>query len=327
MENRFRYPVIISLLTIAACDDGTSNDPKGEPNVLVFDNTQISDDVTFRDVVDNGEELNGTVLNGINLNGINLNGINLNTSSLGGSLDIGAFYIAAAFKVVRSKLEFTDSVGTVVRGNSLAGLEFNLTVDGTNQRLRIESVFADANDPDISYTNLSVRKADLSWTTWCKDDYGNPTEAIVIEGRYDTNGNFLADNGAIAFACRGTASAKCIVWGYKPWDEVNGVSMRDHYQACLAMVRGDYCRTNVAHTVNGTAIDVSDRGLSPAVQVSTTSWPVEAQWGVNGAVCFNTPRKLIYPRTSIDPCYGTVPTCPGSGWAAGTLLQTRANPT
>ena len=143
-----------------------------------------------------------------------------------------------------------------------------------------------------------------------------------------SNGNFLGDNDKVAFACRGTASAKCIVWGYKPWESVGGVSMRDHYQACLAMVRGDYCRANVPHTVNGTAIDISDNGLPSHVQTSSTSWPVEAQWGVNGAVCFNTPRKLMYPRNSINPCYATIPSCPAdkNTWVAGGLLMTQANP-
>ena len=326
MTNRLYVSVaaVTLLLGAGACDDGAGDQPEGG---RIIDNTQISEEVTNRDTVDNGTELNGAVLNGVNLNGVNLNGVNLNTSALGGSLSIDAMYVPSAFRVVRSAVEFFDGT-TTIRGNSLAGMEFLLTVDGTQQRLRIDSVVADANDPDIKYTKLSVRTGASTWETWCKDGYGNPTEAIVIEGAYDTNGNFVADNGAIAFACRGTASAKCIVWGYKPWDDVGGVSLRNHYQACLAMVRGDYCRANVPHTVNGTPIDISDRGLPTPVQTSSTNWPVEAQWGVNGAVCFSTPRKLIYPRDSINPCYSTIPTCPAdkNTWRAGALLMTQANP-
>jgi hypothetical protein len=341
-----------STFTIGACD---APDPVDSEHVggVVLDSTEISDEVTFRDVVENGVELNGINFNGINFNGINFNGINFNginfnginfnginfnginfnTASLGGGLSFSATpALGARFKVVKSKLEFTDDDNNVVRGNSLAGTEFDMTISGVLKHLRVNSVFADANDPDISYTNLSIRQWDGSWETFCRDGAGNPTEAIVIEGRYDNDGNFLADTGTMAFACRGTASAKCIVWGYKPWESVNGVSLRNHYQACLAMVRGDYCRNNIPHTTNGTAIDVSDNpsalGGAPQIQVSGTNWQVEAQWGPTGAVCFSTPRKLIYPRDAINPCFGVVPTCPANKntWVAGALLMTQATP-
>ena len=339
---KFKWLFVAATVLVGAggCDEGRDDSELRE----VFDNTEIDEAVTFRNVFDNGLELNGVNLNGVNfngvnlngvnlngvnLNGVNLNGVNLNTNAFGGSLYITPAYAAGRVKAFRGQLEIDDNSGVTIRGNSLAGLEIEMNVNGTLQRLRIESVVADANDPDIKYTKLSVRNSGGTWETWCKDGYGIPTEAIVIEGAYDSNGNFLADTGAMAFACRGTASAKCIVWGYKPWDEVGGVSLRDHYQACLAMVRGDYCRTNTPHTANGTAIDVSDHGLSTQIQASGTNWPVEAQWGVDGAKCFSTPRKLIYPRTSINPCYGTVPSCPAdkNTWVPGALLMTQANPT
>ena len=297
-------------LSVGACDDGST-----EPSeALVVDNTEISEEVTNREIHDNGEVLNGVQFNGVQFNGDAFGGL--------------AGMFLGNVKVVKSKLEAIGTDGITYRGNSLANVEISMIVNSTLQRLRINSVVADVNDPDIVYTNLSYKKGDGTWDTWCRDGYGNPTEAIVVEGAYDTNGNFVADNGAVAFACRGTASAKCIVWGYKPWDEVGGVSLRNHYQACLAMVRGDYCRANTPHTVNGTPIDISDHGLPSQINTSGTNWPVEAQWGVNGAVCFSTPRKLIYPRDSINPCYSTIPTCPAdkNTWRAGALLMTQANP-
>jgi hypothetical protein len=335
-----------SALTFGGCDPA---EPVDSAHGVVIDSTEISDEVTFREVVENGIEtnginfngvnfngvnfngvnFNGVNFNGVNFNGVNFNGVNFNTASLGGGLSFAATpALGSKLKVVKSKLEFTDDDNNIVRGNSLAGMEFDLNVSGVMQHLRVDGVFADANDPEISYTRMSVRVGAGTWDTWCRDGAGNPTEAIVIEGRYDNDGNFLADTGSIAFACRGTASAKCIVWGYKPWEEVGGVSLRNHYQACLAMVRGDYCRNNIPHTVNGTAIDVSDHGLPAPRQVSGTNWRVEAQWGVGGAVCFTTPRKLAYPRTSINPCYGTVPSCPAdkNTWVAGALLMTQAEP-
>ena len=307
-------------LSVGACDDGST-----EPSeALVVDNTEISEEVTNREIHDNGEVLNGEQFNGVQFNGVQFNGVQFNGDAFGG---LAGMFLGNV-KVVKSKLEAIGTDGITYRGNSLANVEISMIVNSTLQRLRINSVVADVNDPDIVYTNLSYKKGDGTWDTWCRDGYGNPTEAIVVEGAYDTNGNFVADNGAVAFACRGTASAKCIVWGYKPWDEVGGVSLRNHYQACLAMVRGDYCRANTPHTVNGTPIDISDHGLPSQINTSGTNWPVEAQWGVNGAVCFSTPRKLIYPRDSINPCYSTIPTCPAdkNTWRAGALLMTQANP-
>lgn len=342
MNRQIYISVVACGLMVGGCDEGPGDEQHAG---VVYDNTQISDDVTFRFVADNGEELNGVALNGIALNGIALNGIALNGIALNGialngialngsTFGGGTFLSGGAMTkltVSRSKLEIVDDNNNVFRGNSLAGMQIQLMQGSTPVTMRIESVFSDANDPDINYTKVSVKNTDGTWSTMCRDGYGVPTEAIVIEGAYDNNGNFLADNGALAFACRGTASAKCIVWGYKPWEQVNGVSLRNHYQACLAMVRGDYCRTNTPHTVNGTAIDISDNPAAlggTRIQSSGTSWQVEAQWGVNGAVCFNAPRKLIYSRDSINPCYGTVPTCPTdkNTWRAGALLMTQATP-
>jgi hypothetical protein len=314
-----------STFTIGACD--TPEPVANEHGGIVIDNTQISEEVTFRDIFDNGEELNGVAFNGIAFNGIAFNGIAFNGIAFNGSALGGtAGMTLSNVRVVKSKLQAVGTDTNTYAGNSMANVEIDMTVNGVPQKLKVESVVADANDPDISYTKLLYKKGDGSWDTWCRDGYGNPTEAIAIEGAYDTNGNFVADTGKVAFACRGTASAKCIVWGYKPWEEVNGVSLRNHYQACLAMVRGDYCRTNTPHTVNGTAIDVSDNPAAlggTRVQSSGTSWQVEAPWGG-----FSTPRKLMYSRETINPCFGTVPTCPSdkNTWRPGGLLMTQATP-
>ncbi len=83
--------------------------------------------------------------------------------------------------------------------------------------------------------------------------------------------------------------AKCVRWGYKPWKTVQGRSLRDFHQACTRMVRADYCGTGVAHTQEGTQIDVYDQ-LGIQKRVNNSGMTFEAAWNPNGAVAINRTR-------------------------------------
>ncbi len=333
LSHSTRFALAMLVASVMGCDGADLDAP-------------ISEDVTFRDVHDNAVELHGAVLDGIDIQGIDLaggdlqgigfqainlakvdlDGLALDLAAFGGSLRIGPDHAADTVRVDRGALRVTDGSNTLA-GNRLRGAEFELIAKGKVQRIRIEGVVADANDPDISYTNLSYRTSEGTWTSICTDGAAIPTEAILLDGAFDPSGRFVAETGAITFACRGSAAAQCIASGYAPGRERGGVSLDDYFQACLAMTRADYCGTNTPHTTNDTPIDVADRGLASPLRTFDTAWSIEAQWDADGAHCFNTPRKLAYERSSIDPCHATVPTCPADGsWLPGALLMTRANP-
>jgi hypothetical protein len=89
--------------------------------------------------------------------------------------------------------------------------------------------------------------------------------------------------------CTSGAEGKCILMGYRPWDERADAPMRDLHAACIHMVRADYGGDNHPTTRDGTTIDVYDRF---GVQKPETRdpMPFEAAWGPHGALCVAHPR-------------------------------------
>jgi hypothetical protein len=74
--------------------------------------------------------------------------------------------------------------------------------------------------------------------------------------------------------------------GYKPW---KSEAMWDRHQACVRMVRADYCGDGVGHTRNGTPIDVyDDAGIQ--TEDPRAALTFEAAWGKDGAVCVSRTR-------------------------------------
>lgn len=93
----------------------------------------------------------------------------------------------------------------------------------------------------------------------------------------------LKDTG-ISFTCTSGAEGKCILMGYRPWDDGPAAPMRDLHAACVNMVRADYGGDDHPTTRDGTAIDVYDRF---GIQKPETAdpMPFEAAWGRDGAIC------------------------------------------
>ncbi|MGZ3425741.1 MAG: ADYC domain-containing protein [Polyangia bacterium] len=108
------------------------------------------------------------------------------------------------------------------------------------------------------------------------------------------------------------AIAKCIDrMGYKPWRTAtacdrNGncsdVSLEPFLESCVRMVRADYCGDGVAHTQDGTDIDVYD-GVGLQSRDSSVDWRPEALWTPAGAACM-TGYRIIDPATGAP--YGDV---------------------
>jgi hypothetical protein len=89
--------------------------------------------------------------------------------------------------------------------------------------------------------------------------------------------------------CTSGAEGKCILMGYRPWEDRDDVPVKDLHAACIRMVRADYGGDDHPATENGTAIDVYDRfGIQAPETVSPM--PFEAAWGIHGALCVAHPR-------------------------------------
>ncbi|GAB4371290.1 MAG: hypothetical protein Kow00121_12700 [Elainellaceae cyanobacterium] len=181
-----------------------------------------------------------------------------------------------------------------LKGESLIGTILNATDEqGRLQTFKIADVEVDPQDHDLYlYTVLRQNPDNSEWQNLCQPDSNGTAKAIPLAGQWDQAGNHL-DNGQITFACTSGVLAKCLRLGYKPWQQINGESLRNYHQACTRMLRADYCGNGIAHTQEGTPIDVYDR-LNIQQATSSSNMVFEAAWSPEGAVLLSRTR---YPNT------------------------------
>jgi hypothetical protein len=258
---------------------------------------EVSDRLSVGEVIRGGLDWNGLHLNGLDWNGLRLNGMEWQGVELLGSE-------LSSVDVRGTALEGLLADGTPVSGEDFIGAEFDARLaDGSSVRLRIDNIRRDP-DPgqeDMFLYSISGALSNGKRASICRAADGSPVEATVVAGRWDldTGAKVSSSPKEASFACIGIgAIAKCVIMGYKPWRSVGGVSLEDRHQACTRMVRADYCGDGTPHTVNGTLIDVYD-GIG--VQSPDTDWPVDAEWGTNGALCVNNPRSA-YPDEPPPSC-------------------------
>ena len=78
-------------------------------------------------------------------------------------------------------------------------------------------------------------------TPLCEHDADGKHWAFPLRGQWDRDGRRISDKG-FTLTCAADAQGKCVRFGYKPWKVVRGgVSLADYHQACIRMVRADYC--------------------------------------------------------------------------------------
>jgi len=142
------------------------------------------------------------------------------------------------------------------------------------------------------------------WAPLCADG----KLAVAVPGVWDYTvgeggGRKLAGkaNAAeVTFACVGSAIAKCVtVMGYKPWKSAAptgggaAVSLDELHQTCVRAVRADYCGNGESMTQAGEHVNFYDRF---GIQRDESSWPLEAMWGPDGALCINSTRLVTAPE-------------------------------
>jgi hypothetical protein len=169
-----------------------------------------------------------------------------------------------------------------------------------------------------------------TWTRLCGSDANSqPILAIPVTGmwNYQTGvtggGSYTADSTRFTMGCRGTAIAKCVEMGYKPWKTVSGVNLQNHMVACTRMLRADYCGNGTSYTANGKQVDLYD---NLGVQSDTQGWDFEAEWTTSGARClaYGLDTRVQSSAKQTVACYNAKKssTC---GWrtnfVTGTLLM------
>jgi hypothetical protein len=258
----------------------------------------------------NGQNLNGQNLNGQNLNGQNLNGQNLNGQNLNGP-DSGTFTIWTSLEGVKlggmvldstrlSATVFTGTKGSSVRtGRDLIGADLTaMRGDGRAVPLRLRDIVSPPAGSTIWRYLVDYREDDGAWYPLC-----NGSAAIPLEGIWDHRqgvtggGAHISDPTKFTFACEGRgALGKCVSMGYEPWSSSDGVLLAKHHQACVRLLRGDYCGDGTPYTTDGSWVNVYD---ALGVQVDTEDWVFEAEWDASGARCFSKANR----SKSNLPCY------------------------
>jgi hypothetical protein len=152
-------------------------------------------------------------------------------------------------------------------------------------------------------------QTDAGWIPVCGyEPDGSQVLAIPMEGLWNYGqgfpgaGGYDAGASGYTFACRHYAIGKCVELGYRPWASTGDGSLAPYMVSCTRALRADYCGTGEPNTVDGTLIDLYDRA---GIQViAEPSWPVEAEWGPDGARCMAPASKDRFtPSSQVPACY------------------------
>jgi ADYC domain len=264
-----------------------------------FDLSELDDEEIGEDSYElsttNGMSLNGMSLNGMSLNGMSLNGRRLNGMSLNGMSLNGMSLNGMSLN--GSALSGKKASGQTVTGSALVGARLKGQLDsGSTIDLRIDAAATlPAPNSDVWAYTVRYALADGTWAPLCGTSGGAPVQALALAGTWnygvgvEGGGSWTASSTSFTFACRATALAKCVEFGYKPWKTVGGVQLRNHHQACTRMLRADYCGNGRAWTQDGTLINVYD-GLG--IQTDAATWKVDAEWLPTGARCYHSLRDF-----------------------------------
>jgi hypothetical protein len=264
--------------------------------------------------------------NGVNINGVNINGVNINGTGLAATL---AAVQLAGVTLPGGELSSAWLDGSMIRGTlnglSVSGLgmdeaEFNgIRGDGTGVRVKIDSVTAPPSGNDVWRYNVAYQKEDGNWAPICP---GSGVLSVAVSGRWNYQfgtpggGSKQADSSVFTFGCAGAAVEKCVTMGYRPWASHQGVNLDAHHQACVRLIRADYCGEGVTFTTNGRTINLYD---ALGIQTDDRLWVIDAEWDTTGARCVSALSRsllgILCPDNILAPCGAP------SHFNSGTLLM------
>lgn len=163
-----------------------------------------------------------------------------------------------------------------------------VAVGGQTLRVRIAGVEQDTRDPrgEVLLYDFRVIAPTGTEQPLCNPDPDGRRLGFPLAGRSQPGGNWrTGDATEFELVCTAGAQGKCVRFGYAPWRRApDGRPMVDWYNACLRMVRGDYCGDGRPFTRDGTMIDIYDRiGVQKSDEDPLLSF--EAAWGPDGAIC------------------------------------------
>jgi len=195
-------------------------------------------------------------------------------------------------EVQGTEFKVTLSDGRVLRSRELIGARLVIAMGGQAVRVRIDAVEPDpdAKNGAVFLHTFSAELADGTWQNVCDAGPDGRRQGFPVAGRPRADGMLEpADPGIFELACTSGALGKCIRFGYRPWAFAQGLELRELYNACIRMVRADYCGNGTATTKDGQAIDMyDDLGIQKHEDQPTMDF--EAGWTEEGAACVRHTR-------------------------------------
>jgi hypothetical protein len=208
------------------------------------------------------------------------------------------------FEVDGTDFKAIFSDGRVLHSVDLVGAVVTISTGAGMMRLRIDSV---ERDREIAQTpvwlhSFSTEVADGSWQPLCDPGPDGRRQGFPLAGRARSDGTMEpSEPGVFEIVCTSGARGKCVRFGYLPW---LSAEMRDIYDACVRMVRADYCGDGEGTTRDGVPIDLyDDRGIQKPD--SDPMQEFEAGWTAAGAVCVRHVR--VKENISLE---GLAASCP-----------------
>jgi ADYC domain len=216
-----------------------------------------------------------------------------------------------AVEVEGTTFRVTLTSGRVLQGPELAGATIFVSFLDAAQprRIRLATIIPDPMDRQGEVLLYDMQLLDPTTgaaTPLCEHDVDGKHWAFPLSGQWDGEGRRVSEKG-FTLTCAADAQGKCVRFGYKPWETANGgVSLAEFHQACVRMVRADYCG-NEGTTRNGMLIDLYDRlGIQRRAKTAGhDGLRFEAAWNTQGAVCVahtRVPRNITIA--------GLAQTCP-----------------
>jgi hypothetical protein len=208
---------------------------------------------------------------------------------------------AAAATVVSVAAEGTQfrltlSDGRVLRSADLAGAMLTVMTEGGPRRIRLEAVERDpgARTDDVWLHTMLVEQPDGSLVNLCEPGPEGRRQGFPLASRMHPDGRTETTAPEVFdLMCLGGARAKCVRFGYRPWIADDAAV----YNACVRMVRADYCGDGVGTTRDGMAIDLyDDKGIQKPDMAPEHAF--EAGWTAEGAVCVAHVR--VKENTSLE---------------------------
>jgi ADYC domain len=196
--------------------------------------------------------------------------------------------------VVGTEFRITLEDDRVLTGRDLLGIELDTEdAEGRTLTIRIDGIEPDPLDPTgetVLYALSASAPNAGGWKTLCDPGPDGLRMGFPLAGTWTATGEHVAEPGSFGITCTAGAIGKCVRFGYKPWATgPDGLSLWDVHQACVRMVRADYCGDGQGHTRTGTRIDLYDR-LGIQRDEPAPGMSFEAAWAPDGAVCVAHPR-------------------------------------